>query len=162
METAICQPMRFLTVLSPGGKQVKLALSLSRQMVCWVMEAVRLHFLWFFMGNRSKRARFNPLSRSFSFKPLTPARVWLLDSFSWPEADLMKQPPLTGLLIIGLWLADRSIQFDLRWWDDVPEKAMARNHWHPIMSCKRREFKCRGARLQYDELMRNLAECDDE
>ena len=50
-----------------------------------------LHFLWFFMGNRSKRPRFYPQSRPFSFKPLTPARVWLLDSSSWPEADLMKQ-----------------------------------------------------------------------
>ena len=50
VETAICQPMRFLTVLSPGGKQVNLALSQSRQMVCWGLEAVRLHFLVIFYG----------------------------------------------------------------------------------------------------------------
>ena len=78
------------TVLSPGGKQVNLALSQSRQMVCWGLEAVRLHFLVIFMGNRSKTARFNPQSRCFSFTALTPARVYRLDSFSWPEADLMR------------------------------------------------------------------------
>ena len=79
------------------------------------LEAVRLHLLWFFMGHRSKRARCDPLSRSFSFKPLTPARVWLLDSFSWPEADLMRGRGNFSwpscLYILGL--ASRSIHFDL-------------------------------------------------
>ena len=81
-----------------------------------------------FMGNRSWRPRFNPQSRSISFKALTPARVCLLDSF-----DGLKLTWWSNRYWLGCWRAYGEGRCNFLWLSCVRWLARERNgklHWY--------------------------------
>ena len=93
-----------------------------------------LSFIGFFMGNRSWKTTVQSPVTVFFLHDTPRTDGVVLGShrgkagsavqLRWPEAGLMKQPLLVGLLKNGLWRKGSSQRLDW-WWNYLPEKAMA-------------------------------------